>query len=323
MSATLTWNISGNGVKTGTAIADYINNLETLIGTKAGDATFFWEVAGKNVAATPYWLLLRRKDASAGRIAILHYTSAPAAVQPVLFDQTPSTTYNFIAWFPSGTGTTLSNLTAATGTVCGDDTGAVKASTLGALSSHYGALYVPFYVDCKEGMCFGAANPAVAATGMFGAGDLLVDAADVAYGCTFGMGEVSTFGSSAGNVLPWQIAPLNSGQTQPTIKTNYGSANRNYWTAWKVTGAFGASAVGANDLLSDSGANKRWYIAVQLLGQTKGEGFVLKFRQFGYGSGSVGPFDKLYTTGPVLKAMQFCNQTSGGNGFPWFLNFKI
>ena len=29
------------------------------------------------------------------------------------------------------------------------------------------------------------------------------------------------------------------------------------------------------------------------------------------------------TTGPVVAARQFSNQTAGGNGFPWFTNFKI
>jgi hypothetical protein len=325
MSATLTWASSGNGAKGGTAIANFLDDLDTLITSKAGDATFFWEKAGKNSAATPYWLLLRRKDGSNGRILIVCFTSAPAGNNAAILDGAPTTNQILIAWFPNGTANTASNLTAASGTICGDDTGAVKCAPFPVVATAYAASFVPFYFDSAEGMVFGTGNPATAPLYMMGAGDLVIDASDNVYGCTFGFGSSSaqTFGSQSASPMPWSSTAVLAGGPVQVVRTNYGSANRSYFAAWLPSGDWANRAVSSTDILTNTAANNVWFVPAQLLGQVKGDGFVLKFRQIGFGPGTVGAFTAYSTTGPTVAARQFCNTTTGANGAPWMLNFKL
>jgi len=325
MSSTISWASSGNGTKTGTAAANFFDDLDTLITSKAGDATFKWQKAGKNSAATPFWLLLSRKDASNGRLLIVCWTSAPAGNNAAILDTAPSTNNIFIAWFPAGTANTASNLTASSGTIAGDDTGAVKCAPFSTIANAYGANFVPFYFDSTEGVVFGTANPAAGATSyVMGAGSLLVDASDNAYDCTFGFS--SNLGPSFGSTtspIPWAAATPSAGSTTATVRTNYGSTNRAYFLAWAPSAVWANQAVGSADILTDTSVSRAWFVPAQLLGQTKGEGFVLKLRQIGLGPGTVGAFSVYNTTGPVVAARQFCNATAGVNGAPWLTNFKI
>jgi hypothetical protein len=326
MSATLTWASSGNGTKTGTAVANFFDDLDTLITSKAGDATFYWQKAGKNSAATPYWLLLSRKDASNGRILIVCWTSAPAGNNAAILDTAPTTNQVYIAYFPAGTANTASNLTASSGTICGDDTGAVKVSPSATIANAYAANFVAFYFDSAEAMVFNFANPASAITYIFGAGSILIDASDNVYAGTFGSGSSSsgTWGSSTSSPIPWVAATTLAGSTGAQIRTNYGSSNRAYFFGWQPSSSWANQVTGPNDVLTDTAVSKAWFVPTQLLAQgVKGEGFVLKFRQFGFGPGTTGAFSVYNTTGPVVAARQACNQTAGANGFPWMTNFKL
>jgi len=325
MSATLTWASSGNGTKTGTAVANLFDDLDTLITSKSGDATFYWQKAGKNSAATPYWLLLSRKDASNGRILIVCWTSAPAGNNAAILDTAPTTNNVYVAYFPNGTANTASNLTASSGTICGDDTGAVKVSPGSTIANMYAASFVPFYFDSAEAMAFCFANPAAVTTYMFGAGSILIDASDNAYAGTFGSGGNSIGGwGSTSAPIPWVASGTLAGATAAQVRTNYGSSNRAYFFGWSPSGVWANQAVGSSDVLTDTSVSKAWFVPTQLLAQgIKGEGFVLKFRQFGFGPGTVGAFSVYNTTGPVVAARQSSNTTAGGNGFPWFTNFKL
>lgn len=325
MSATLTWASSGNITKTGTTAQLFLDDLDTVITSKSGDASFSWQTAGKNsTGASPLYLVLSRKGGSAGRILIVVWTSAPAANNVAILDQSPSTNQIYIAWFPAGTANTPSNLTGASGTIMGVDTGCVKVAAAGTVAAMYGASLQLFYMDSAEGFVLGSANPATPQTYMCGAGAVLVDAADVAYDATFGFNtnSAANFGVNT-PPIPWLGTFSNAGNTIPYVATNYGSANRRYYMGLVPSGIWANQAVGSQDVLTDNSVNKTWFVAPQLLGQTKGEGFVLKFRQFGWGPGTTGPFSAYSTTGPVVAARQFCNQSSGSTGFPWFTNFKI
>lgn len=324
MSATLTWASSGAATKGGTAIGNLIDDIETLVNSKSGDATFFWEVASKSSAGTPYYLVLKRKDASAGRILLLCYTSAPADSNSALFDTAASTNVLYGAWFPAGNVDTPSNLTASSGTIMGSDTGAVKVWAAMAVASIYAASVQAFYFDSAEGMMFGFQNPGATTAYFAGVGDLLVDAADTAYGCTFSLATTSaaSFGAQAA-VMPFIVSTINAGSATACVRTNYGSSNRVYFQAWIAAGTWGSSAVSSTDILTDTSTSRAWFVPLQLLGVTKGEGFVLKLRQIAIGPGTTGPLTPYNTTGPVVAARQFNLATTGGNGYPWITNFKV
>jgi len=325
MSATLIWASSGTGTKTGTTAAALINDIVTLVNSKSGDSTFSWEVASSNTATSPNYIVLRRKDLSAGRILLVIWTSAPAANNAAILDAAPSTNALYGAWFPNGNVNTPSNLTAASGTILGNDSGCTKVWAAMSIGTVYSASVVPFYFDSAEAIVFGFQNPASSSVlYVGGAGDLLVDAADNAYGAVLGYGTttMSGFGSSVAPA-PFTSAKPNAGSTTPCARTNYGSTDRTYFHAFAPTGSWATTSVGSTDILTDTTAAKAWFVPTQMLGLTKGEGFVLKLRQIGYGPATTGPLTPYNTTGPVVQARQFNVATTGGAGFPWLTNFKL
>lgn len=322
-SATLTWFNSGLGTKTGTGITNVLADLVTLINSKSGDANFSWTVASSNTATSPYYVVMKRKDASAGRILLLGFGSAPAGNNAAILDQAPATGVLYGAYFPAGNVDSPSNLTAASGTIMGDDTGAVKVWAQMPVGSTYGANVQPFYFDSSEAVLFGFQNPAVAAGFMAGAGKLLVDGNDNAYDAVFSLATTATNNFGGAGVLGWQTTKPNAGSGTQCIRTNYGSSDRVYFAAWVPSATWAASAPSSTDILTDTSAAKAWFVTMQLLGQTKGEGFVLKLRQIGYGSGTTGAFTPYNITGPSVAARQFNAATAGGNAYPWITNFKL
>lgn len=326
MSATLAWQNSGLGAKTGTTVAAAIADIATLVSSKSGDAAFLWAVASSSTAASPNYVVLKRKSGAAGRILIACWTSAPAGNNAAILDAAPTSNALYIAFFPAGNVDTPSNLTASSGTIMGDDTGAVKVSASCAVSFAYAALLQPFYFDSAEAVFFGFQNPAVSTSLCgFGAGYLLVDAADNEYAATvsFGNTALHTFGQTTSGMGWTTTAQVAGTSSAPHVRTNYGAAGRAYFGAYAPAGAWASQATGPTDILTDTSLSRAYFVPFQLLGQAKGEGFALKLRQIAFGPGTTGAFSAYNTTGPVVAARQFNAATTGGGGFPWFTNFKI
>jgi len=324
MSATLTWFSSGLGTKSGTTVAALITDIVALVNSKSADSSFSWEVASSNTATSPNYIVLKRKDASAGRILLAVWTSAPAGNNAAILDAAPTTNSLYGAWFPNGNVDTPSNLTASSGTILGSDTNCTKVWAAMTVATIYGASIQPFYFDSAEAVFFGFQNPG-SSTGYYsGAGELLVDASDNAYGAVVGFGTASMSNFSAiTSSITWSTTKPNAGTVTPCIRTNYGATDRVYFWAFSPAGTWAAAAVSSTDILSDTYNAKVWFVPIQLLGQTKGEGFVLKLRQIAYGPGTTGPFTPYNTSGPSVQARQFCGVTVGANGYPWFTNFKL
>lgn len=155
MSATLTWYNSGLGTKTGTTVAALINDIVSLVNSYSGDANFSWQVASSSTAASPNYVVLKRKDGSAGRILLVIWTSAPAGNNAAILDQAPSSNSLYGAWFPSGNVDTPSNLTASSGTILGNDSGCTKVWAPMVVGAVYAASFQPFYFDSAEAVSSG------------------------------------------------------------------------------------------------------------------------------------------------------------------------
>lgn len=328
MSATLTWFNSGLGTKTGTAVANLFDDLDTLVLSKAGDANFAWEKAGKNSAATPYWYLMKRKDASPGRIALICWSSSPAGNNAAILEQTPGINNVYICYFPNGNVDTLSNLTASSGTICGDDTNCIKVCPMPTIASMYGSNVQPFYFDCYDGLFFGWQNPASSTLNGGFAGELAVDLADNAYGIAAGNGPTqswSAFAGTSSQTFSWAQADQAAGGTTAMMRSNYGSADRNYFPAYVPSGSWTIQALDASNIMYDASLSKVYFAPVLLLAnQIKGVGIQLKLRQIAWGPISNSQFAAYNETGPVVKAQMFNAQTTGGTGgSPWILNEKI
>jgi hypothetical protein len=325
MADTLTWHISAAGTKTNTTVASFFTDFNTLITSYAGNANYLWQVASVNDAGTPYYLVLKRKDASAGRILVVCWTSAPAGNNAAILAQAPGTNYIYVAWFPAGSADTPSNLAAASGTILGDDTGAVKVASFGVHSTIYTTNLAPAYADSQAGVIFLTGHTGTANAYMAGAGDLVVDTVDTAYGCTFGVNSatIANFSATSSPNFPWTATAIPAGSATPHIRTNYGTTDSCYFIAYLPTGSWAATPVGSTDVLSNTAVNKVWFVPVYLMNQVKGNGMPLKFRQMGYGPATTGAFASYNATGPVTAAIQLCMYASGGNSNPWITNFEI
>lgn len=329
-SATLTWAHSGLGTKTGTSVAAFISDLAALVNATSPGAAFSWELASSSIAGNPHWVALKPKGGGVGRILIIIWTSTPAGINSRILDTAPSIGASnpniYIAYFPMGNVDTPSNLNAASGTIMGNDTGAVKVTTFpgNAINTVYQSGYQLFYFDSAEAVVFGVQPPNSFALYVLGAGNLIVDNNDDVYPATFGSSAGASFGSTNSGLFSWTGTIQNAGAASSSgLRTNYGSANRVYFPAFTPSGIWANQPVGPGCILTDTATSRVWFVPVPLLGQTKGEGMVLKLRQIGYGPGTVGSFTIYQTSGPVVQARQFCATSSGGNGFPWFTNFKL
>jgi hypothetical protein len=325
MSATLTWANSGLATKTGTAIGDMFADMLAMFNANAANGAFSWEVASSQVAANPYYIVLKRKDASVGRILIIAWTTAPgfSFLNPAILDTNPTTNRLFVSYHPAGNVDTPSNLASTTGAVLGDDTDCAGLASGPATGTAYGASFQPFYFDCYDGVFVGFQNPAAATQYLCGAGALVVDGADDAYPAAIGF--INSLGGAFGGtatMIAWTTTAQSRGSNGGTW-VRIGGVNRWMTQAFTASGPWGNAAPGSTNVLEDSGASKRWFVPMVLMGQNKGGGFAVKYRQFGYSAGASSAFKTFDLTGPVVAAIQFNAATSGGNGFPWFTNFKI
>lgn len=326
MSSTLTWNFSGLGSKTGTTAAAMLTDFKAVFDSKNADGTFLWTVAASELVTSPLYINLKRKDGSVGRILIVIWTSAPAGNNSAILEGAPTNALGFACYFPNGNVNTPSNLTASSGTIMGDDTGVIKATSFGSFGTTYSSNIVPFYAECSAGIFFGVGTPAASTIYGTAVGEFLVDAADNAYaGILNFTGNSTTLTQFGAAIMPWSTGDITAGGNSSSsyVRTNYGAADRLYFFAYTPSGNWPSASVSSTDILTDVSNGKAWFAAPILLGQTKGEGMVLKLRQICYGPGTQGPFQPYFNSGPTVVARQFCCQTTGYTGLPWLTNFKV
>ena len=323
MSATLTWHYSGPATKGGTAVSNGFADMVTEISSNSADSNYKWEVASSNTGSTPYTIVLKRKDASAGRILLCCFTSAESNYNAAIFNGAVSTNRLYVAFFPSGNTDAVSNLTAASGTMMGDDSNAIYVGHCADVAQWYATNFQFTYFENEEAMIFFFQNPAATTIYMCGAGYLLVDDADNVYPCTLagGNSNMSNWGTTAG-VLAWTNTELAPNGLTSRIRGNYGGDNKLFFHAFSPSGNW-CSVSSASSLMIDTGTSDVWFLPVQLLGQTRGEGLVLKWRQLAYGPPTTGAFATIQSTGPVTEAIQICSATGGDVSAPWATNFKI
>lgn len=328
MAALLTWNNPGFVAKTGTAIGNLFSDMLTMFNAQSANPAYLWQVASSNVASTPYQITLKRKAGGAGRILILAYSSAPAGSPGALFASAATTNNLFIAFFPSGNVDTPSNLTSASGTIMGDDTGVCGAASLQSVSSNYTTSVQVSYFDSDGGVLLTFQNPATTNSVVFGgAGWLVVDASDTEYPCAMGTHATSFLpGATSGNPFAWQPTPTARGSASTgAVFVFYGGSQKPFYHAWIPAGQWALQTVGAGpDILVDSASTRVWFLPIPLLSNTKGEGMVLKFRQIAIGPGTTGAFQPYNTTGPVVAARNINGCTTGGIiGHGWVTNFRV
>lgn len=322
MSSVLTWRRTST-TKTGTTVSAFITDLVAAVNAVSGNADYKWQVASSDTAGNPNYVVLKRKDGSAGRILIVVWTSTPAGNNAAILDTTPSTSNGYVAWFPSGNVDTPSNLNAASGTIMGSDTNAVKVTCFGTISSFYTTNFTINVWDSEEA-CWFTSQWTGSTTGyMFAAGKIFVDASDNEQDGTFAaaLTDLTSWGGTAPQPAYTNTTVPAGSTTQHCFRTNKGAANRVYFRSYAATG-WNTEALATNPML-DSTNSRAYFEPIPLVCQTRGVGIDLKIRQLALGP----PTNNSYvaynsaTLTPAARAAQ--SNSGGGTGHPWFLNFKI
>lgn len=325
---TLTWKMSALATKTGTNVNALFADMKSGFDANSADSNFKWTVASSNVASTPYYIVLKRKDGSNGRILLLCYTATPS-INPTLFTNSPNTDRMFCAFFPNGTVDTPSNLNATSGIILGNDSQCTMATFIGTPSSIYTTNVRFSYSDCQEGIGLFFQNPALS-TSIFGgiAGNLMVDLADTAaYPCSIGSGH--SYGGFIGigstvsfNPLSFTAGGIPPGYANSGARVYKGGASRDVYQAFMPSG-WAQQVVGPNDILTDTSNSKAYFCPIMFLTGTKGEGITMKLRQIAHGPQAIGPFPVYNETGPTVVAQCPTSITTSLTGMFWLLNKKI
>lgn len=332
MSSTLTWREAGPyATNSGATTIGCMTDLKALFDSKLADSNFKWQVCSSSLVTTPIYVTLKRKDGSAGRILIIGWTSAPAGNNSNILDSTPSTTAIYMAWFPNGNVDTPSNLTAASGTVMGNDTDCVKCGCLTSnVSSSYATANRVGYIESEEAVIVVMQSNAGATTVTGGAaGMVLVDNNDVAYGGVIGPGTAAAGWSGMAGLaasISWTTSAIAAGSTAACVRTNYGGANRTFFQAWSPSGQWTNQTYGAaSDPTVDSATGKVFLLAVPLLPNAGTKtGPVLKLRQLAYGPISTVGWQAINATGPTRVALATNPHSMGaGASTIWATQFKI
>lgn len=327
MSATLSWKNAALTTKTGTTNSAFITDLVSNVNSMSGDSSYPWSVASSDTAG-PLYVVLKRKSGAAGRLLFVIWAAAPAGNNAAILGTAPTTNTLYCAWFPSGNVDSPSNLTAASGTILGDDTGAVKCAGGMAIATIYAASLQLCTAACEDGVVIHLGNPATSTSYLTGGGVLVVDKSDVAYDCT--MGSTVNIQRFSNQTVAWAWQTLATsilaGSTTAHIRTNYLTTDNLFFQAFLQSGSWGVQQKGtSNDPMEDSSNSKAYFDPVLLVGRTKGSCAALKLRQIAFGPRSEAAYQTYNSTGPALAAINLCVTTGGDSlaGAPWLVNFKV
>ena len=352
MASTLTWNSAVAAAVSAAATAvQFFTDLNALVTAQAANSAFSWQVGvlnTSNTLANPTYITLVQKAtiAASGGIAanpgpvilICNYASAPSFFNTNTMDAVPSTSQLMISYFPNATTVTpvagALNVTGSTQAVTtfGNDTGCVKMTNqVSAISTIYAVGVQMSYADSADCIYISTGSPATTFSAQYAmmAGLGVVDYSGNVYGCCVHFSSAPATNSS-GTISNWAVggAAQNAGNASSRVlRTNYGSLNRVYFDAF-VAPSWAAQSVPAaiGDIMQNNSTGYAYYAPIQLMGNTKGEGVVLKLRQIAYGPQTVVNYTVYYTTGPVVAAMQLVATISGVAGsaiIPWLTNFQL
>lgn len=331
MSATLTWRRT-TATKTGTAVADLINDIVTAVNAVVSDADYKWEVASSNNGGSPYYVVLKPKDGSAGRLLLVVYTSSPAGANSAIFDTSPATGYLFVAWFPNGNVDTPSNLSASSGTIMGSDTDVIKAVMVNAVSTLYGANLAVQVFDSEEAVILTFQNPSASTAYVAGGGKLMVDENDDAHDAVIGShatGDLNNFAAVSTSSLFYYssgLGTVQAGSTSPSlpglIRSRMEGSSKTYCRAY-IPAGWGSASFGSSLMFNES-TSKAYFEPVPLLNAVdKGVGIVAKLRQIALGPPSNSAYSVINSPALSPAAINLSGNASGATSFPWLVNFKI
>lgn len=307
-TATLTWsahhgdsNLQSTFGATNQSAIQLLNQYLTAL---ALFADFPWTVCSFEGTTAPWFVTLKRKDLSPGRIVFIGVTTAPGTTyNPQLGNLNWNTTGIRAAFFPSATSDTPANILSLSGDVftnpgscrgLGPTTPMITGANL--LTAH-----------ANEDMLWVRYGTATTTTDVFIVGDTLEDDA--------GNKDSASF-SFSGGVL--------DGVT-PT--TSIAAATRGGIALFSgISTHFGSGYSIPSNLSTyqrDNGTKQSWFYprVVCNVGLPLGQAMKYKLRQIAFGPIPLAGYETLTDTGAVLKAIS--TYPLATLGYAWLTNFKV
>lgn len=330
MSDLLTWRQAGPAPKTGTTNTAMFDDIATLINNEAANDDFLWEVASVNSAATPFYCVLKRKDASVGRILVVLWSSAPAGNNAAIcISGAPSNNSIYMTWFPNGNTDTPLNLTAASGTILGDDTDVLFLTHRLQTTTAYSGTKQIQCVANEEGLVFSFQADNDNDQGLMGAGNLVVDYADNAYPACFGHTAI-TISANWPLSIPYSFSTDITSANWPLVRSHHPTPNSNSFIPFSPAGLWNIQLWNdTNDVLHNHAESKMWLLPTPLAPYVKGGPWDLKMRQMAIGPTHLLGGDTfnsyIYDSNalqPDAIQLNLSNKTVD-DSFCWFTNYKI
>lgn len=307
-TATLTWSTNyGDSNAQSTFAATALGALQLLNQYFTALAAFSdvpWQVCSFNDSVAPYYLTLKRKTGSAGRILFVVPTSNPGTTyNPQLGNLSWSNSNMRIAFFPSATSDTPANILATSGDVFTNPAG---GSGLGpSFATTTGANVFTAWV-CEDGIAFRYGPKTASTSTLVIVGDLLED--------------------GVGNQAPISIAVSSGDLAAAPIASPSATSTGGLTLLSGASIHFGAGLTPPSTIgnyMRDSGPKSAWFhprsmCSFQL---PLGETMKYKLRQIAYGPTPLASYETLTDTGAVIKAISIFPGTTTGH--PWLTNFKV
>lgn len=308
-TATLTWsaphgdsNLQSTFAATNRGAIQLMNQYFTAL---AAFGDFPWEVCSYEGTTAPWYVTLKRKTGTAGRIIFVAVTSAPGTTyNPQFGTLNWSTAGVRAAFFPLATSDTPANILATSGDVFTNPSG---GSGLGPnLPMTTGTNLLNCFA-CEDGL-FMKYGAAAATSNVFIVGDMMEDD-------TGAQAPISLMVGGAGSLDG--ISPSAS----PSIGTVGGFTIQSGVLIHLGTGWSAPSSIGV--YLRDLGPKESWFLPRSLCSflLPLGQSMKYKLRQIAYGPTPLAAYEQLTDTGSVLKAIS--TYPTATTGYPWLTNFKV
>ena len=266
---------------------------------------FPWEVCSFEGTTAPWFVTLKRKNATPGRIVFVGVTSAPGVTYNPQFGNNINWSAVGVraAFFPAATSDTPANILATSGDVFTNPSGGSGFGPSAALTT--GANSFSSWA-CEDGV-FLRYGTSTTTTNLYVVGALMEDDAGAEAPISIGGTSATLIG----------IAPTVS----PTVTASGGfalqsGASIHFGSGWEANS-------GVPTYLRDNGSKLAWFLPKSLCSFSLplGQAMKYKLRQIATGPIPLAAYEQLTDTGAVLKAISTSPSTT--SGLPWLTNFKV
>lgn len=295
---------------------DWLGHLNTAITANSGASDASWEVATYSTA-TPKYLLLRRKDGSAGRIAIFGQN----ATTPNTLSARVGTASLLYIGFSGGSNSNTADANWNTGQIL-SASDYMRAHATWQMAA--GTTWRLTYFDSYFGMYFAVTVGTTTGMALAGAGMLLEGNDTQAYPTILGYGNQSLtstpWAASNSSIISPIVATNVSVNTAPRLIARVNGIDESLWRIFKPCGTTESTGK-----LKDTTNNRAYFFPIQLVhGLTDMRLAAFgKMRQVAFGPNDLKESQLAQTGSPTSYAYGHGHDNATPNPCIWFTQFEV